>query len=124
MPGDLSDLANFVDNLRARLPVASNDAAKAIATAIEIDLLQVTPVDTGEAMSNWQVTLDFPAENVITPHVPSPPGKMVRRNGARVWEHTVDPQITAQNNFQPSLDAAKLVIEQKQHSQPLYISNN
>lgn len=117
---DLNDLANQMDQLANNLGGAANQVAKDVASTILTDLTQVTPIDTGLAVSNWQVTLDTPATGVIPAYNPSPKGRV--KNG--VWEHAVDPSLTAQSNVQPTFDAGNNVIQNKQPGQDIYIANN
>lgn len=117
---NLNDLANRMDTLAKNVPVAASNLAKQVATVVHTDLAQVTPVDTGAAMSNWQVSLNAPVTGAADPFVPSPRGRMI---GGK-WTHTVDPQITHQSNIGPALDAAKLIIEAKQPGEAIFITNN
>jgi hypothetical protein len=57
MSGNLLDLAK---RLEARAETLDEDASRIaveVATAVVTDLIQVTPVDTSRALSNWIVTL-------------------------------------------------------------------
>lgn len=71
MAGDLLDLAAFCNALPDRIRNAASEVARDVAFAIESDLTQVTPIDTGAAISNWQVSLNTPATSAIPPYVPS-----------------------------------------------------
>lgn len=117
---DLLDLANQMDQLALQIGGAANQAAKDTASTILNDLLQVTPVDTALALSNWQVTLDAPAGGIIDAYSPSPKGRV--KDG--VWEHAVDPVLTAQANVGPTFDAGNNVIQNKQPGQDVFITNN
>lgn len=116
----LTDLVNNMNKLRARIPAFANETKQDAASTILTDLVQVTPVDTGEALSNWVVGLDAPFIGEISPYVPSPKGRM--KGG--VWTHKVDPVITAQANIQPTLDSGLPVIKRAKPGQPIYIANN
>lgn len=117
---DLNDLANSMDQLALKVPDFANQVAKDVVTTILNDLTQVTPVDTGEAVSNWQVSLDQPVLTIIPAYVPSPKGHT--KQG--VFIHKVDPVITAQANVQPTLDASKIALAAKAPGQPAFITNN
>jgi hypothetical protein len=117
---DLLDLALFTDQLANKLGGAASAVAKDVATTVLTDLIQVTPVDTATALSNWRVTLNTPASGVIPAYNPSPRGRI--KDG--VWVHTVDPVLTAQANAQPTFDAGDSVIKSKQPGQDIFITNN
>lgn len=130
---DLLSLANDMEALDAKLGLFGNQTAEDVASTILTDLTQVTPVDTGEALSNWIVTLDAPALGglVLAPFVPSPKGRMVRPFKARgassphgVWVHAVDPAITAQANAPQTMQSGLAVIKTKQPGQTIFITNN
>jgi hypothetical protein len=116
----LTDLADEMDAVSAKLTDGASEIAKKVASTILEDLSQVTPVDTGEALSNWQVSVDAPMLAAIPAHVASPRGRM--RDG--VWTHTVDPQVTRGANAPPTLDAGLLLIEAKLPGEPIFISNS
>jgi hypothetical protein len=96
----LGQLAQYCRNLASELPTRTSDLRKEVARTVNFDLLQVTPVDTGKAVSNWQVTLDAPAEGIRPAYVPSPEGFM--QNGT--WTHSVDPELTRQANIAPAME--------------------
>jgi hypothetical protein len=119
---NLVDLANDMDALVTKLGLFANQASEDVASTILNDLVQVTPADTGEALSNWIVTLDAPALGglIFSPFVPSPKGRM--KSG--VWVHAVDPSITARANIPQTLEAGMSVIQTKQPGQSIFITNN
>lgn len=45
-------------------------AVKEVSKAVVAEVVDATPVDTGRARSNWQVSLDSPNEIVIQPYAP------------------------------------------------------
>lgn len=119
---DLLSLANDMNALSAKLGLFANQVVEDVASSILNDLTQVTPVDTGTAVSNWVVTLDAPALGglVLMAHAPSPKGRV--RKG--VWVHTVPPSITAQANVPQTMQAGLAVIKTKQPGQTIFITNN
>src|SRR5690349_17725147 len=102
----LLDLANDLDKVVERVEGVSKQVVNDVALSVLNDLLQSTPADVGTALSNWQLTLDAPAGEVLPALVPSPKGRMVKG----VWTHMVDPVLTAQANIPLVLDAAKLAL--------------
>ena len=55
---DLLALAKWCNDLPARIELAASAAAVAAVKAMDNDLVEVTPVDTTEAVSNWQVGIN------------------------------------------------------------------
>lgn len=54
----LKSLAGRLNRLADSLDDKLNERKQAVATAIVTNLIQVTPVDTSKALSNWRVTTD------------------------------------------------------------------
>lgn len=115
----LLELATEMDKLAAELPERVNTIKKEVAESILQDLSQETPADTGEAISNWQTTLDAPVSESIPPHVPSLRGKMIRG----VWTHSVDPAITRAANAPITVDVGKAVIANAKPGQSIWITS-
>lgn len=116
---DLLDLANDMSLLSGRIDAFRKQTTEDVALTILSDLVQVTPVDTGTALSNWLLTVGAPAAALVPAHFPSPKGRVKRG----VWEHAVDPVATAQANVTPTMDAAKAVLATKQPGQTIFITN-
>lgn len=104
--GGLSDLAARLEAKAASLPKQAAALAVVVAQTIADDLIQVTPVDTSQAISNWQVTLDNPATSFVPPHVPGHRGS------------------TYEESVAIALALAERALEAKAPSQPIYIVNN
>lgn len=117
--GELSNLANRIDNLAASIPAKTNEAKQEAASVILLDLSQVTPVDVGDAVSNWQASLDAPVESPIPAFAASPKGRM--RN--RVWTHTVPPEVTREANAPLVQAAGEAIIRSSQPGQPIFLTN-
>jgi hypothetical protein len=120
----MADLETFMNRLNA---VSSNyigrlasDVAVQAALVVMADLSERTPADVGTALSNWQVTLDTPASEIIPAYAPSPKGKVIKR----VWTHAVDPLATIAANAPSVMDNARSVLSHKQPGQPIFITNN
>jgi len=116
----LEELAVQMEQLPSRIEAASSQVAKDVATAVAFDLFNVTPVDVGDAMSSWIVTVGQPAFENRKAFAPSPKGRMI---GGR-WTHTVDPTITFQNNIGPAMDVTKTTLSAKAPGEPIYINSN
>lgn len=116
----LNGLADYLDQLVSDLPILVSGVAREAAEAIAMDLVQNTPVDTGEAMCNWVVSLDSPVFDTEFAFDPSPRGKM--RQG--VWTHTVDPAVTRAANLSEAQATITAALEAKQPGQDIFITNS
>lgn len=67
---NLGQFANLMKERAASLPVRVNEIKQEIATIGLVQLVQNTPVDTGEAVSNWQVGMDQMPVGTRPPFVP------------------------------------------------------
>lgn len=65
--GNLNDLAKYLEGIDDEIAKDNSDNAVRVATAVLEDLLQHTPVDTSNAVSNWQVGLGVPVPGAIPP---------------------------------------------------------
>lgn len=119
---DMTDLADFMDSFLTRNAAAylANAVAVRAAQAITDDLAMSTPADVGDALSNWQVTLNAPAAKVVGAYAPSPKGRMVRGQ----WQHRVPPSLTIAANAPQVIAKARAVLAGKRPGQPIFITNN
>lgn len=79
----MATIAQFSRNMRKRSRQVGNSATRAVKTASKASLralVEATPVDTGEARSNWRVGIGAAPTAVIPPYVPYPKGS--KANGA------------------------------------------
>ena len=106
MPNDLQSLANSLEKKIEAIEKAASQSAKDAAMAVITDLAFVTPVDTSQALSNWVVTLDSPANHSIPAHSYGFGGST---KGVSAGE---------------TISLAVAVIAQKKPGQPIYITNN
>lgn len=67
---DERDLARIVFEVKATIPLAVHDVAKAMIQRIGVLTVASTPVDTGAARSNWIATSGSPSSAVIPPYAP------------------------------------------------------
>lgn len=74
MAGNLKDLSKRMNKLADGVGTIASDAAVKVAEAIINDLAHVTPVDTSQAISNWQVGIADRPETPIGPHYPGERG--------------------------------------------------
>lgn len=106
MANDLLYLAESLNKLDKAIPEAASKVAKAIAFTIVADLAYKTPVDTSNAISNWQTTLDAPAHTEIPPHYLGSRGSTFSASAGE------------------TVARAKLRLQIKKPAQPIYIANN
>lgn len=106
MAKDLLALAETLEAKAKAIDDAASQTAVDTALAIVGDLAYKTPVDTSQALSNWQVTLDSPAASTIAPHFPGSQGSTYRASAAE------------------TLANAKAVLQNKKPGQAIYITNN
>lgn len=83
----------------------SAKAAVAIADAILVDVAQTTPVDTSQAISNWQVALDNPPQGAVPSHFPGAGGS------------------TEAVSEERSISLGRKVLQEKKEPGAIYISN-
>lgn len=76
--GDLATLATrfrgIADKLPARVATIAVETATAVVRTLEAPPPEGTPVDTSQALSNWQVGLGSPIDAKIPPLVPGSKG--------------------------------------------------
>jgi len=95
-------------NIRAHgLPEAINRLVRAVALAADQAVVLATPVDTGNARSNWQVGLNAPVVSERTPYAP----------GNRLG-------LGEQANAQAAMEQARQVVAGRGFGQSVWISNN
>lgn len=102
----LLTLADELDALAFTLPAqATNAKSKKCAEIILTDVLRETPVDEGTAISNWQISIGTPSDDIIEAYVKGSKGSTQLENQNAAFE-------TAMN-----------VLETKSPGQPIYIFN-
>lgn len=106
MANDLHALANRLEKRAEQIKVEASNAAVSAAMTIVGDLAFTTPVDTSEAVSNWQVTLGSPTSSNIAPHFPGELGSTRNASAAE------------------TIAQAKATLSGKKPGQPIYITNN
>lgn len=105
MAGNLKDLAKRMRALADDVPTVASKAAVKVAETIVNDLAHVTPVDTSQAISNWQVKLESPADTPIGPHYPGEKGSTYSASASQ------------------TIEDAEVVLKNKKPGQSIYISN-
>lgn len=103
--GTLLDLAKNLENRIVDLEKEINKTTVNIALLILADLVDHTPVDTSNALSNWQVSLINPVDNSINPY-------FAGRFGS-----------TEVQSSRAAYDAGKRVLVGRKLGDKIYISN-
>lgn len=124
MASTFKNLAIDFRELSSTLPERANRAKQVAASTINNDLLQITPVDTGLAVSNWIVTLDTPSTETRSAFIPAKEGYSKQTKGVKNWTHRGDPESTRQANIAPASELARATIESAAPGQPICIANN
>jgi adenylosuccinate lyase len=124
MANTLGQFAKDMRQLAEELPQRANKVKQTVARTINFDLLETTPVDTGQAVSNWIVTLDEPASETRPAFVEVAEGGMRGPAGAKQWTHRADTEATRQANIAEALPLANQTIDSATPEQPIYITNN
>jgi hypothetical protein len=68
MMAKLSDLVKQMEELEVSLPALMAKAKAAVGRAMVNSLIENTPVDTSQALSNWKVAWGNPDRQVIAPY--------------------------------------------------------
>lgn len=105
MTRTLLDLAKQLEARAAKLDEEASRLAIKTAETIVGDLVNVTPVDTSQALSNWQVSIGSPVDASIPPYYPGEKGS------------------TQGASASAALAEARAMLKQKKPGQPIYISN-
>ena len=114
------DFGAKMRKLAEALPERVNTAKKQIAKTVHNDLLTVTDVDTGEAMSNWIINPNTASTDVRAPFAPSPRGRF-RKAG---WEHQTPPDVTRAANIGPAQSQADAELVAIKPGDSIHITNN
>lgn len=105
MARTLLDLAKSLERRADKLDEEASDAAVKVALTIVGDLAYKTPVDTSQALSNWQVAIGSPVDNSIPPYYPGEQGSTQRASA------------------QATIEAVKAALRGKKPGDTIYLSN-
>lgn len=105
MTGSLEAFAQRMEKRADTIETAGSRLAVIGALAAVETLVEITPVDTSEHLSNWQVFLNNPAPDALPPHVPGTRGS-TRGASSRV-----------------AIAEARAELKFKKPGQPIWISN-
>lgn len=102
---DLADLEKWCTALPARIDDAANRLAVIVTTEMADDVIEHTPVDTSEAESNWQASLN------VAPYLPLP----------AIYEG--ERGSTAAASAREALAHVKRTLKDKRPGEAAYLSN-
>lgn len=103
--GNLADLQKRMYKRADEVSAIGNEAKKHAAKAIVKYLVDVTPVDTSQALSNWQARNDFPVTFSIRPYFAGQGGSTQGSSAAKAYEEAVS------------------IIDNAKPGEPIYLSN-
>lgn len=101
----LLELADSLEKRAAKLDDEACRVAIHTAETIVADLAYKTPVDTSQALSNWQVSIGSPVDSKIPPYYPGEGGS------------------TRNASAQATIDAARNTLKSKRPGVTIFISN-
>lgn len=101
----LLDLAKRLERREKELSKIGSDRAVSVAVDLVTMLATDTPVDTSEAISNWQVGITTPVTSDIPPYMPGFMGS------------------TYSYSRNATIAAAKRILQAKRPGQPIFVSN-
>lgn len=106
MAKDLRSLAGAISKLRKRIPESVNAHTKARVMAMVGHLTDDTPVDTSQAVSNWQVSVNKPLLGRYGPYFAGERGSTkIQSSGMAVT-------------------LAQLALAERKQGMPIHITNN
>jgi len=105
MGKSLLDLAESMERRASKYKTEASELAVKVAITIIIDLAYQTPVDSSQALSNWQVGLDNPVNVPVFPYSPGFFGSTQRASA------------------EATIAAAKQILKGKKPGQVIFVSN-
>lgn len=101
----LLDLAKRMDRTAKKLDKAASNLVAFVALELTAELADVTPVDTSNAISNWQIGLGAPVSSEREPYYPGHKGS------------------TESMSEDATVIAARIKLKGKKPKQKVYLSN-
>jgi hypothetical protein len=105
----MTNLRNFAKHIRSvekRIMEELNQAANDAALIVLDDLVNNTPVDTSNALSNWQISLGTPIMDERPPYFPGIKGS------------------TREESAAATMAAGRFILRTKKPGEIIYLSNN
>ena len=103
---DFKDFSKLMLQRSKNLPEAVHEVVKNVTKVYLVTAADLTPVDTGAAISNWQIGINASPNGVLPPHVP---GKF---------------RSTALENLNATIRAGTSIIDSSKPGDVLHIANN
>jgi hypothetical protein len=101
----LRDVARQITLIENAVPRAGNELKQAVAITIVTELAYKTPVDTSQALSNWQASIGVENKTQIKPHFPGEKGS------------------TQRSSAEQTIALAREIIMQSKPGQVIYLTN-
>ena len=102
---NLFDLSEYFRRLKGDIEQESNRYTQKYLSELLLELVDKTPVDTSEALSNWQVSIGAPAGARIEPYFPGKKGSTEAQSARAAYEAGVP------------------IIKSRRYGDTVYISN-
>ena len=96
----LMDLAKRFEKLPGQIKEGASEAAKAAARAFDVNVTEHTPVDTTEAVSNWQAEINAAPSFPLPPIYPGKQGSTAEQSRAAAIAH-VERTLTMKDPGEP-----------------------
>lgn len=103
---DFRDFSKLMKSRARNLPKEVHVVVQNVAKAYLLSVADLTPVDTGAALSNWQVGINSPPSGVLPPYVPG------------------NYRSTALENLNATIRAGSAIIDSSKPGDELRIVNN
>jgi hypothetical protein len=101
----LRDVAYQIARIENAIPQAGNELKQQVALTIVTELAYKTPVDTSQALSNWQASIGVENKTQIKPHFPGEKGSTQRASADQ------------------TIQLAKAIIMQSKPGDTIYLTN-
>jgi hypothetical protein len=124
MARTFQDFAKQMKELAEFLPVRVNEIKITTASTIHNHLINNTPVDTGEAMSNWIIKANEAPTETRPPFVPSKRGYVAKHGTFKDFIHQVPPEVTRSANLVPAKEQADKELATINPGDSIHVTNN
>lgn len=108
---NLRQFAGNINRTADRIPRAVDAIIKAAGRAVAHRVIDGTPVDTGEARSNWLVSLGVPIRGTIAPYTPYPKHSKALGRGTSETANAAGAKARADGAINARQPGQKLIIQ-------------
>lgn len=107
----LLQFSRNINRTADRIPRAIDAIIKAAGRAVSHALIDGTPVDTGEARSNWIISLGVPIRGTIAPYTPYPKYSQANGRGLSETANAAGAKARAEGAIKARQPGQKLIIQ-------------